>query len=120
MGSDLGQFAPQDYKLGWIPSAQCCYWMCWCSHGLGAHIIADGGCTCPGDVAKGFGGGADFVMLGGMLAGHDEGKGKLVNQMDQNILSFMDQVQRQNKNTTVFQITEVVKVELLELNIGEK
>ena len=32
-------------------------------HGLGAHIIADGGCTCPGDVAKGFGGGADFVML---------------------------------------------------------
>jgi len=48
------------------------------AHGLGAHIIADGGCTCPGDVAKGFGGGADFVMLGGMLAGHDEGKGKIV------------------------------------------
>ena len=48
------------------------------AHGLGAHIIADGGCTCPGDVAKGFGGGADFVMLGGMLAGHDEGKGKVV------------------------------------------
>ena len=48
------------------------------AHGLGAHIIADGGCTCPGDVAKGFGGGADFVMLGGMLAGHDEGKGKLI------------------------------------------
>ena len=34
------------------------------AHGLGAHIIADGGCTCPGDVAKAFGGGADFVMLG--------------------------------------------------------
>ena len=48
------------------------------AHGLGAHVIADGGCTCPGDVAKGFGGGADFVMLGGMLAGHDEGKGKIV------------------------------------------
>ena len=47
------------------------------AHGLGAHIIADGGCTCPGDVAKGFGGGADFVMLGGMFAGHDEEKGKL-------------------------------------------
>ena len=40
------------------------------AHGLGAHIIADGGCTSPGDVAKGFGAGADFVMLGGMLAGH--------------------------------------------------
>ena len=48
------------------------------AHGLGAHIIADGGCTCPGDVAKAFGGGADFVMLGGMFAGHDEGEGKLV------------------------------------------
>lgn len=47
------------------------------AHGLGAHIIADGGCTCPGDVAKAFGAGADFVMLGGMLAGHDEGGGHI-------------------------------------------
>jgi GMP reductase len=45
------------------------------AHGLGGHIIGDGGCTCPGDVAKAFGAGADFVMLGGMLAGHDEGGG---------------------------------------------
>ena len=45
------------------------------AHGLGAHIIGDGGCTCPGDVAKAFGAGADFVMLGGMLAGHDQGGG---------------------------------------------
>jgi len=43
------------------------------AHGLGGHIIADGGCTSPGDVAKAFGAGADFVMLGGMLAGCDEG-----------------------------------------------
>ena len=49
------------------------------AHGLGAHIIADGGCTCPGDVAKAFGAGADFVMLGGMLAGHDEGGGTIEN-----------------------------------------
>ena len=48
------------------------------AHGLGGHIIADGGCTCPGDVAKAFGAGADFVMLGGMLAGHDEGGGKVI------------------------------------------
>ena len=48
------------------------------AHGLGGHIIADGGCTCPGDVAKAFGAGADFVMLGGMLAGHDEGCGEVV------------------------------------------
>ncbi|EKX49239.1 GMPR guanosine monophosphate reductase, opisthokont-type, purine salvage [Guillardia theta CCMP2712] len=48
------------------------------AHGLGGHIISDGGCVCPGDVAKAFGGGADFVMLGGMLAGHDECAGELI------------------------------------------
>jgi GMP reductase len=48
------------------------------AHGLGGHIIADGGCTCPGDVAKAFAGGADFVMLGGMLAGHNEGGGDVI------------------------------------------
>ena len=58
------------------------------AHGLGAHIIADGGCTCPGDVAKGFGGGADFVMLGGMFAGHDEGKGKLVKLNGKKYIEF--------------------------------
>lgn len=42
------------------------------AHGLGGHIMSDGGCTTPGDVAKAFCAGADFVMLGGMLAGHDE------------------------------------------------
>ena len=47
------------------------------AHGLGGHIVADGGCTCPGDVAKAFGAGADFVMLGGMFAGHDEGGGEV-------------------------------------------
>ena len=50
------------------------------AHGLGGHIIADGGCTCPGDVAKAYGAGADFVMLGGMLAGCEEGGGELVNR----------------------------------------
>lgn len=48
------------------------------AHGLGGHIIADGGCSVPGDVAKAFGAGADFVMLGGMLAGHHEGNGEPV------------------------------------------
>ena len=45
------------------------------AHGLGGHIIADGGCSSPGDVVKAFGAGADFVMLGGMLAGTKEGVG---------------------------------------------
>jgi GMP reductase len=42
------------------------------ANGVGGHIMADGGCTAPGDIAKGLGAGAHFVMLGGMLAGHDE------------------------------------------------
>ena len=58
------------------------------AHGLGAHIIADGGCTCPGDVAKGFGAGADFVMLGGMFAGHDEGGGKIVKSNGSKYIEF--------------------------------
>ena len=53
------------------------------AHGVGGHIMADGGCTCPGDVAKAFGGGADFVMLGGMLAGHAECSGEVVDGQKQ-------------------------------------
>ena len=49
------------------------------ANGIGGHIIADGGCVFPGDVSKAFGAGAHFVMLGGMLAGHDESEGKVVN-----------------------------------------
>jgi len=49
------------------------------AHGLGGHIITDGGCTVVGDIAKSFGAGADFVMLGGMLAGHNECEGEVEN-----------------------------------------
>ncbi|RZF33325.1 hypothetical protein LSTR_LSTR007670 [Laodelphax striatellus] len=52
------------------------------AHGLQGHIISDGGCTCPGDVAKAFGAGADFVMLGGMLAGHDQSAGEIHHKAD--------------------------------------
>ena len=46
------------------------------AHGIGGHIMADGGCVCAGDVSKAFCAGADFVMLGGMLAGHTESEGQ--------------------------------------------
>lgn len=46
-------------------------------HGLGGLVCADGGCTTPGDVAKAFAAGADFIMLGGMLSGHDESSGEV-------------------------------------------
>ena len=52
------------------------------AHGLGGHVMADGGCNSPGDIAKAFSAGADFVMLGGMFAGHDESGGDLVKSDD--------------------------------------
>ncbi|CSC91821.1 GMP reductase [Vibrio cholerae] len=58
------------------------------AHGLGGRIIGDGGCTCPGDVAKAFGGGADFVMLGGMLAGHEEAGGELIVKDGETFMKF--------------------------------
>jgi GMP reductase len=56
--------------------------------GLGGHIIADGVCTCPGDVAKALGAGADFVMLGSMLAGTDQGGGRVVEDNGKRMVEF--------------------------------
>jgi GMP reductase len=58
------------------------------AHGLEGHICADGGCASPGDVAKALGGGADFVMLGGMFAGHDECAGDVVERDGQKFQRF--------------------------------
>lgn len=58
------------------------------AHGLGGHIISDGGCTCPGDVAKAFGAGADFVMMGGMLAGHDQSGGEVIEKGGRKVKQF--------------------------------
>jgi GMP reductase len=48
------------------------------AHGLNGQIISDGGCVVPGDIAKAFGAGADLVMVGGMLSGHDECAGNVI------------------------------------------
>jgi GMP reductase len=58
------------------------------AHGLGGCIIGDGGCSCAGDVAKGFGGGADFIMLGGMLAGHVESGGDVIEKDGKRFMKF--------------------------------
>lgn len=57
-------------------------------HGLGGHVCADGGCTSPGDVAKAFAAGADFIMLGGMLSGHDECLGDIIEEKGQRFKRF--------------------------------
>merc|ERR1711974_224277 len=67
------EWVTHNYQLSWSARN---------AHGLSAHIISDGGCTCPGDVAKAIGAGADFVMLGGMLAGHDQSGGELITGED--------------------------------------
>ena len=50
------------------------------AHGCGGRIVADGGITCPGDMSKAFGGGADFVMMGGQFAGHDQNPGEVIEE----------------------------------------
>jgi len=52
------------------------------AHSVGGHILCDGGITCPGDAAKAFGAGSDFVMMGSMLAGHEESGGDLIKEND--------------------------------------
>ena len=52
------------------------------AHGIGGHIIADGGCNSSGDIVKAFAAGADFVMVGGLFAGHDECDGECVFEDD--------------------------------------
>ncbi|MEI7254611.1 GMP reductase [Dickeya dadantii] len=58
------------------------------AHGLGGQIVSDGGCTVPGDVAKAFGGGADFVMLGGLLAAHEECGGDIIEEDGRKMMLF--------------------------------
>lgn len=58
------------------------------AHGLGGHIIGDGGCVCAGDLAKAFGAGSDFVMLGGMLAGHKECNGDIMEVDGKKVMMF--------------------------------
>lgn len=48
------------------------------AHQVGGMICADGGITCPGDIGKAFGAGADFIMIGSLFAGTDEAEGDVV------------------------------------------
>ena len=58
------------------------------AHGLGGRIVADGGCASAGDVVKAFGANADFVMVGGMFAGHTESGGELIEEEGQQYKMF--------------------------------
>lgn len=69
------------------------------AHGLQGLVCADGGCTCPGDVAKSFAAGADFVMMGGMLAGHDECGGDIIEKDGKLFKAFYGMSSKQAMNT---------------------
>jgi GMP reductase len=70
------------------------------AHSVGGYIISDGGITCPGDASKAFGAGADFIMLGSLLAGHKECEGKLITENDKKYVLFygMSSVEAMNKH----------------------
>lgn len=57
-------------------------------HGTDGFVCGDGGITCPGDAAKAFGAGADFIMIGGMFAGHDESGGDVIERDGQKLIEF--------------------------------
>ena len=61
-----------------VPQLSVCLECSEVANGLQGHIVSDGGCQVPGDVAKALGAGAHFVMMGGMLAGHDESEGEFI------------------------------------------
>lgn len=63
-----------------MPQLSCILECADAAHGCGGHIISDGGITCPGDASKAFGAGADFVMLGSLLSGHEQSGGELVEE----------------------------------------
>lgn len=69
------------------------------AHGLNGLVCADGGCTSPGDVAKAFAAGADYVMLGGMFAGHNECAGEIISEKDHKFMRFygMSSAEAMNK-----------------------
>lgn len=63
-----------------IPQLGCILEVSDSGHGIGGHICGDGGITCPGDLGKCLGAGADFAMMGGVFSGHDESGGEMVEE----------------------------------------
>lgn len=76
------------------------------AHGLSGQIVSDGGCTVPGDIAKAYGGGADFVMLGGMLAGHIECEGKIIEENNNKFMLFYGMSSESAMNRHIGKIAE--------------
>merc|ERR1711921_58930 len=87
------------------------------AHGLQGHVISDGGCTCPGDVAKAFAAGADFVMLGGLFAGHDQCGGELIVKNGKKVKLFygLSSITAMNKMTETSAVYKAVDGKTIEV-----
>jgi GMP reductase len=71
-----------------LPQLSCIIECADAAHGVNGYIIGDGGITSPADMAKAFGGGADFVMCGGVFSGHDENPGEIIEENGQKYKMF--------------------------------
>lgn len=99
------------------PQAHCVVRCADAAHGLSGQIIADGGCTCPGDVAKAFAAGADFVMLGGLFAGHDQCGGELIVKNGKKVKLFygLSSITAMNKMTETSAVYKAVDGKTIEV-----
>lgn len=71
-----------------MPQLSCIIECADAAHGVNGYIIGDGGITSPADMAKAFGGGADFIMCGGIFSGHDENAGEIIEENGQKYKLF--------------------------------
>lgn len=90
------------------------------AHGVGGLIIGDGGITCPGDMSKAFGGGADFVMVGSAFAGHDENPGDVIEENSQKYKLFHGMSSKKAMETHYGKMAEYRSSEGRELKIKYK
>lgn len=58
------------------------------AHSVDSCIMSDGGIQVAGDFAKAFGAGADFIMCGGIFAGHDESGGEVIEEDGKKFCTF--------------------------------
>ena len=90
------------------------------AHGVNGHIIGDGGITCPGDMSKAFGGGADFVMVGSAFAGHEENPGEIIEKDNVKYKKFYGMSSKQAMETHYGKMAEYRSSEGRELLIKLK
>ena len=68
------------------------------AHNCGIKIMSDGGIQNPGDICKAYAAGADFVMVGGLLAGHADTTENVVESNGQKFAEFYGMSSKEANN----------------------